>query len=239
MSVHKKLMAARVKLQSIEMKKSGKNSFQGYSYFELGDFIPHVQTIFNDLGLCGVVSFSSEYATLSITDVDDGPPIVIQSPMAEANLKGAHPIQNLGAVLSYQRRYLWMAAMELVEGDAIDSAPPVDTVKEAPKPEPKPTPVQELKPPTKPAKGRVDPIPPQYEETLPKWTIIIDAPDDESWVDMMADAHNLNVSMAISAKDLKDMFQVSKALYDKLKALNPSVYADVIDGFTKAKKSFF
>ena len=234
MSVHKKLMAARVKLQSIQMKKSGLNKFAGYSYFELGDFIPHVQTIFNEIGLCGVVSFSTEYAQLCITDVEDGTVVVITSPMAEANLKGAHPIQNLGATLSYQRRYLWMAAMELVEGDAIDSAPPV----EAPKAEPKPSPVQPLKPPTKHVKGRVDPIPPQHVEP-DAWTIQIDAPDDETWVDMMVEANKLKVSMATNADQLKEMFQVNKALYGKLKTLNPAVYADVMDGFAAAKRSFF
>lgn len=235
MSVHKKLMQARVKLLSIDLKKSGRNTFQNYSYFELGDFIPHIQTIFNDLGLCGVVSFNNEYAQLCITDVDDGTVIVITSPMAEAELKGAHPIQNLGAVLSYQRRYLWMTAMEIVEHDSIDSAPPVEAVKE----QPKPSPVQELKAPTKHVKGKVDPIPPQYVETKPEWTMIIDAPDDESWVDMMVDMNNLKISMATDADQLKQMFQVNKPLYDKLKALNPSVYADVIDNFTKAKRSFF
>ena len=234
MSVHKKLMAARVKLQSIQMKKSGLNKFAGYSYFELGDFIPHVQTIFNEIGLCGVVSFSTEYAQLCITDVEDGTVVVITSPMAEANLKCAHPIQNLGATLSYQRRYLWMAAMELVEGDAIDSAPPV----EAPKAEPKPSPVQPLKPPTKHVKGRVDPIPPQHVEP-DAWTIQIDAPDDETWVDMMVEANKLKVSMATNADQLKEMFQVNKALYGKLKTLNPAVYADVMDGFANAKRSFF
>jgi hypothetical protein len=239
MSVHKKLMQARVKLQSVEMKKSGLNKFAGYSYFELGDFIPHVQVIFNDLGLCGVVTFNTEYAQLCITDVEDGTVIVITSPMAAAELKGAHPIQNLGASLSYQRRYLWMAAMELTEHDPIDSAPPVEAPKQAPKPEPKPSPVQELKPPTKHVKGRVDPIPPQYVETKPEWTIIIDAPDDVSWVDMMVDMNNLKISMATDADQLKQMFQVNKPLYDKLKALNPSVYADVIDNFTNAKRSFF
>jgi hypothetical protein len=232
-------MQARVKLLSVEMKKSGRNKFANYSYFELGDFIPHVQTIFNDIGLCGVVTFNTEYAQLCITDVDDGTVIVITSPMAAAELKGAHPIQNLGAVLSYQRRYLWMSAMELVEGDAIDSAPPVETVKEAIKPEPKPSPVPELKTPTKHVKGKVDPIPPQYVETLPEWTIIIDAPDDEAWVDMMVEANSLKIGMATDAEQLKQMFQVNKPLYDKLKALNPSVYADVIDNFTNAKRSFF
>ena len=239
MSVHKKLMQARVKLLSVDMKKSGQNKFAGYSYFELGDFIPHVQTIFNDIGLCGVVTFNTEYAQLCITDVDDGTVIVITSPMAAAELKGAHPIQNLGAVLSYQRRYLWMAAMELVEGDVIDSAPPVEAVKEAPKPETKPSPVPELKAPTKHVKGKVDPIPPQYVETLPEWTIIIDAPDDEAWVDMMVEANSLKISMATDAEQLKQMFQVNKPLYEKLKALNASVYADVIDNFTTAKRSFF
>ena len=234
MSVHKKLMQARVKLLSVDMKKSGQNKFAGYSYFELGDFIPHVQTIFNDLGLCGVVTFNTEYAQLCITDVDDGTVIVITSPMAEANLKGAHPIQNLGAVLSYQRRYLWMAAMELVEGDAVDSAPPV----EAPKPVATQTPAPAAKPAQKPVKQRPDPIPPQHVEPN-RWTIIIDAPDDATWVEMMVAANSLKISMAESANDLKEMFQENKAQYEKLKALNPSAYADAIDNFSAAKKSFF
>ena len=235
MSVHKKLMQARVKLLSVDMKKSGQNKFAGYSYFELGDFIPHVQTIFNELGLCGVVSFTHSHAELTITDVEDGTVIVVSTPMAEANLKGAHPIQNLGAVLSYQRRYLWMAAMELVEGDAIDSAPPV----EAPKPAATQTPAPAAKPAQKPVKQRPDPIPPQHVEP-DAWTIIIDAPDSpEAWVDMMVAANNLKISLATSADQLKEMFQVNKPLYDKLKTLNPSVYADVIDNFSAAKKSFF
>ena len=234
MSVHKKLMQARVKLQATEMKKSGQNKFAGYSYFELADFIPHVQTIFNEIGLCGVVSFDNTYASLTITDVENGTVIVVTSPMAEANLKGAHPIQNLGAVLSYQRRYLWMAAMELVEGDAIDSAPPV----EAPKAEPKPSPVQPLKPPTKHVKGRVDPIPPQHVEP-DAWTILIDAPDDETWVIMLLEATKLKIGMATNADQLKEMFQVNKALYGKLKEVNPAVYADIMDGFASAKRSFF
>ena len=234
MSVHKKLMQARVKLLSTEMKKSGQNKFAGYSYFELGDFIPHVQTIFNDLGLCGVVSFNTEYAQLCITDTDDGTVIVITSPMAEANLKGAHPIQNLGAVLSYQRRYLWMAAMELVEGDAVDSAPPV----EAPKPVATQTPAPAVKPVQKPVKQRPDPIPPQHVEPN-RWTIIIDAPDDESWVEMMIAASELKISMAKNGNDLKEMFQENKVQYEKLKSLSPSAYADAIDNFSAAKRSFF
>jgi hypothetical protein len=132
MGVHKKLMAARMSLQEAPLKKSGHNKFAGYSYFELGDFIPTITEIFYNIGLCGVVSFDKELATLCITDTEDGSQIVLTSPMAEANLKGCHPIQNLGAVETYTRRYLWVSAMEIVEHDALDSSPPVKEEKQAP-----------------------------------------------------------------------------------------------------------
>lgn len=118
-------MQARIKLQNTELNKTGHNKFAGYKYFELGDFLPSINTIFNELGLCGVVSFTGELATLTITDVEDSSFILITSPMADANLKGCHPIQNLGAVETYNRRYLWVTAMEIVEHDALDSSEPI------------------------------------------------------------------------------------------------------------------
>ena len=124
-SVHKKLMEARLLLQHAPLKKSGHNKFAGYSYFELGDFLPSINSIFYKVGLCGVVSFGKELASLTITDTEDGSEIVLTSPMAEANLKGCHPIQNLGAVETYTRRYLWVSAMEIVEHDALDSSAPL------------------------------------------------------------------------------------------------------------------
>ena len=124
-SVHKKLMEARMLLQHAPLKKSGHNKFAGYSYFELGDFLPTINSIFYKTGLCGVVSFGKELATLTITDSEDGSEITLTSPMAEANLKGCHPIQNLGAVETYTRRYLWVSAMEIVEHDALDSSAPL------------------------------------------------------------------------------------------------------------------
>jgi hypothetical protein len=121
-------MQARIMLQNAPLKKSGHNKFAGYSYFELGDFIPTINSIFNEVGLCGVVSYDSEIASLTITDTDDGTNIIITSPMADANLKGCHPIQNLGAVETYTRRYLWVTAMEIVEHDALDSSAPIKEV---------------------------------------------------------------------------------------------------------------
>jgi hypothetical protein len=124
--VYKRLQMARLRLQRTKLTKSGRNTFAGYDYFELGDFLPAINEIFADLGLCSIVSFGKELATLTIIDTHDDSEIVITSPMAEANLKGCHPIQNLGAVETYSRRYLYVTALEIVEHDALDSAPPVD-----------------------------------------------------------------------------------------------------------------
>lgn len=121
MTVYAKLMKARLALQNTKLKKSGQNKFAGYSYFELGDFLPTVQNIFADIGLCGIVSFQADLATLTIIDTDDTSQIVITSPMGSAALKGCHEVQNIGAVETYQRRYLWVSAMEIVEHDILDS----------------------------------------------------------------------------------------------------------------------
>jgi hypothetical protein len=125
MSIFTKLNQARIKLQNTELTKSGHNKFAGYRYFELGDFLPTVQSIFSDIGLCGVVSYGTEIASLTIVDTEDNSNIVITSPMGSAALKGCHEVQNIGAVETYQRRYLWVTAMEIVEHDALDSSEPL------------------------------------------------------------------------------------------------------------------
>jgi hypothetical protein len=126
MNVYKKLMQARIDLQNTTLSKSGHNKFAGYKYFELGDFIPAIQNIFNGLGLCGTISYTNDLATLTIVDMSDLSKIEITSPMSEAALKGCHAVQNLGAVQTYIRRYLWVTALEIVEHDAIDSSSGAD-----------------------------------------------------------------------------------------------------------------
>lgn len=132
MNVYEKLQKARIELQSKQMKKSGHNKFAGYQYFELGDFLPEINRIFAELGLCSAVSFGKELAELKVINIEKPDEVVtFTSPMADANLKGCHPIQNLGAVETYNRRYLYVAALEIVEHDVVDAAPPVDSPKPA------------------------------------------------------------------------------------------------------------
>lgn len=181
MGVHKKLMQARIQLQSATLKKSGHNKFAGYQYFELGDFIPTINEIFNNLGLCGVVSYDSDIASLTITDTDDNSNIVITSPMAEANLKGCHPIQNLGAVETYTRRYLWVTAMEIVEHDALDSSAPL----------------KEDKVVITPTQGIADTLPPEEMEYLRELAIELMVLDGKQGLEKM-EAENLEADQKVA-----------------------------------------
>lgn len=181
MGVHKKLMDARIQLQAAPLKKSGHNKFAGYQYFELGDFLPTINQIFAKVGLCGVVSFDKELATLTITDTDDGSQIELTSPMADANLKGCHPIQNLGAVETYTRRYLWVSAMEIVEHDALDSSAPL----------------KEQAPVITPTQGIADSIPPEDMEYLRELAIELMTLDGKQGLEKM-EAENLEADQKVA-----------------------------------------
>lgn len=228
MPVHTKLMQARIKLQGMELKKSGENRFAGYKYFELGDFLPATMAIFHELGLASVVSFDREFARLCIVDCEDGTVINITSPMAEANLKGAHPIQNLGAVESYQRRYLWLAAMEIVEHDIIDaSAGSEPPPKPAPKPMPKPQPKPEAKPEERTSAGMPGP-----------WQITLTEREDGDWAQAIVDATDIALQLAESQSDVNNIFKVNRIHFDRLKNDTPTIYAEVLENFKKAKAKF-
>jgi hypothetical protein len=232
MSVHKKLMQARVELAHLGPQRSGHNKFAGYKYFELGDFIPQAMELFLKHGLCGVVSYSTNFATLTITDVDDQTEIVITSPMATAALKGAHDIQNLGAVESYQRRYLWMAALELTETDPIDSAEPLPIPKkDIPQPIVK-SDVQVAK-----EQKKVD-----HEIVLPDpFAIHIDTKNDtlapEDYISILMEGSRFQIENANNAEDLKMIFQVNKSHFDKLKEIDSSQFVSVLGLFKQRKEA--
>jgi hypothetical protein len=226
MTVHKKLMQARVDLQGTQLKKSGLNKFAGYSYFELGDFLPTIQAIFHRVGLCGVVSYTAEMATLTIVDVEDSTVVTVTSPMADANLKGAHPIQNLGAVESYQRRYLWMTAMEIVEHDALDASTGNEET----------------------ARGRVvkvaEPtglVPKKIEGVPGPWQLKVTVNREsglDPWVEAVVDVTKMALNQTGSLKDVMDIFKLNRNIFDVLKIEAPEDYAKVMEEFTNYKKLF-
>jgi len=124
MNVYEKLAKCRVELQGMKLKKSGKNKFAGYEYFELEDIVPNINKLFNDNKLCSYTNFDTESNKASLTIVNSEKPeetIVFTTRIADATLKGCHPIQNEGAVITYSRRYLYMNALEVTERDALDA----------------------------------------------------------------------------------------------------------------------
>lgn len=122
--VYAKLQKCRVDLQNMELKKSGHNKFAGYRYFELGDFLPSVNTLFDIYGLCYSLNFDKEMATMFIIDVNNGNSIKFCCPMEQAILKGCMPVQNLGASITYITRYLLVMALAISEHDAVDASEP-------------------------------------------------------------------------------------------------------------------
>ena len=231
MSVHKKLMQARILLAAQKLNKSGENKFAGYKYFELGDFLPQTMQIFYDLDLASVVTFSADVASLTIIDCEDKSTIVITSPMADANLKGAHPIQNLGAVESYQRRYLWLAAMEIVENDVIDASEPQR------KPNPTPNPIPNPVPNPVPNPG--NPVPKHPKVIVGEeggWQLkVAISPDSQDWLGVVEQACKTALAMTESADDVMQIFKKNKQLFDAVKAQDAAFFKDLMAEFSAAK----
>ena len=121
MSIFEKLNKARLQFQSRGVMKSGKNAYAGYSYYELSDIIPAINKIADELKFCCVVNFTNDLAKLDFCDLEKDERITFTSPMSSASLKGGQEVQNLGAVETYIKRYLYQNCFEIVEGDALDS----------------------------------------------------------------------------------------------------------------------
>ena len=128
-TLYQKLQDARVELQNMKLKKSGKNTYSNFNYYELADLLPAINVLCKKYGLFTKFDIKREgeveMATLSI---HSGAEVVIfSSPTAEAKIGvkkdgtgGADPIQNLGAKITYLRRYLLMNVFEIVENDMVD-----------------------------------------------------------------------------------------------------------------------
>ena len=121
-NVHRKLQKAKLELTKKDIKKSGKNTYTGFTYFELSDFLPHIVEILESLGLCSVINIGEKMAELEIINIDNPEDKTsVSIPVAKASVNGANDMQNLGATQTYLRRYLYMLAFDIVENDISDS----------------------------------------------------------------------------------------------------------------------
>ena len=221
-NIYQKLINARLALQGAELKKSGNNKFAGYKYFELADFLPTVQQLFNAQGLLGVVSFGKEEASLTIINIDNPEErIVIGTPMSSAALKGCHEVQNLGAVQTYLRRYLWVTAMEIVEHDALDSSEPIKPEAKAP-----------VKPAAKPAEKKI------VEGNGGQWNIkIIDGVEGQDWAAAAKQGAEMALELAQTADDVLEIFKTNRVVFDQLKEADAAMHAELMDKFKTTKEN--
>ena len=122
MNIYEKLQKVRAELHKSSLKKSGKNAFAKYEYFELGDFLPTINQLLADNKLVSVFEFGPESARLRIINAEKPEEeIAFPTPVIMAELKGATDIQALGATQTYIRRYLYVMAFEIAEHDTVDA----------------------------------------------------------------------------------------------------------------------
>ena len=229
MSVYRKLQAVRYELSKLNLKKSGKNKFAGFEYFELGDFMPTAHKLMDAAGICGVFNINTAVTTLDIFDNEpNGGSVQFSSPTVMAENAKGQPIQSLGSTHTYMRRYMWLIALELSEHDEVDavagSTPPAK-----PKPEAKIV-VAEL-PKTAPA---------EMSGVEGPWMLKITTDpgaDIDNWVELLLEATKLALEIAKSKSDVMSIFKVNQNIFSTLKSVNQTKWDELMAIFKQHKES--
>jgi hypothetical protein len=143
--------------------------------------------------------------------------------MSRAELKGCHEVQNLGAVQTYLRRYLWTTAFEVVEHDALDATTGNVEVKSNQS--------------QKPASEKKE----QIKGKEGGWQMIANEPpegDPSEWLEVIGRTAETALAMATSKDDVMDIFKKNKTLFDTVKKIDPEFFTNLMASFTVAKQKF-
>ena len=121
-NVYEKLLEARRRFLEANVKKSGINRYAEFKYFTLEDIIPVKTQIFNDLGLVETIEFFGDRneAVLFLHNTHKDDILTFRSQLAADESLIKNPIQKVGAIQTYVRRYLYMLMLDIVETDIID-----------------------------------------------------------------------------------------------------------------------
>lgn len=148
MNIFEKIQAARVELQEMNLKMGGYNKFADFKYFELKDFLPEINKIFNKLKLFSKFDLLENEGILTIINAEKTEEqVTFTTPKAEIVLKGQNGLQMIGSTHTYLKRYCYCNALEIVEDDAINATIDKDKTEKQQKNEEK-TNVQKKKEPT-------------------------------------------------------------------------------------------
>jgi hypothetical protein len=93
-NVYEKIQKIKEEIAKSSLKKSGKNTYAKYTYYELADFLPKIITLCNMNKLFTKISFNNEVASLEIINVEKpDEKVIYESPMRSLDLKGCNEIQ--------------------------------------------------------------------------------------------------------------------------------------------------
>lgn len=134
-NLNESIISIRVKLQNSKLKKSGKNKFAGFDYFELADFLPKLNELMLEENINDRFYIKDDYATLEVQKGEEintytMPFILFDTPVniktnertgETREVKSMQDIQYLGALNTYYKRYLYLNAFGITDGEVIDS----------------------------------------------------------------------------------------------------------------------
>ena len=122
MTIYEKINILRKRIKDANLKKTGKNKFAGFTYYELADFLPQTIDLENELGLISMFTLrDNESADLVVCDTTSDAQVVFTVRVREANMKGALEIQKAGAENTYAKRYAYLNYLNLTEADQVDN----------------------------------------------------------------------------------------------------------------------
>ena len=120
MTVYEKLLKARMMVHSKPMQKSGYNGFAKYNYYTLDDIIPSILKACETFGIVTLIDFQNDLATLTVVDVDSPTDVIVFSTPTSLDAVKGSKIQNIGAMETYIRRYLYVNAFDIIQTEEVD-----------------------------------------------------------------------------------------------------------------------
>ena len=120
------IISIRVSLQNLKLKKSGKNKFAGIEYFELADFLPALNELMLKENINDQFTIENDMAVLILRKGEESqeykmPFKIFDTPLNKSGQASMQDIQYLGALNTYYKRYLYLNAFGITDGEVIDS----------------------------------------------------------------------------------------------------------------------
>ena len=142
--------------------------------------------------------------------------------MGSAQLKGCHIVQNIGAVETYQRRYLYVSALAIVEHDALDAVTGSD--------------VAPVKPTVLPTVKVVEKIVGERGS----WQIVAPAVpegDVDEWLNVIKKTAYVLLDLTNSEDDVMAIFKKNKILFDTVKSTDSVFFKEMMLKFTEKRSN--